>query len=111
MPLTEANNLASSLLGLKRFEEAKSLLRKTIPVARRVLRDDQITVGMRVNYARAIYENSATTLDDLREGLTTLEETERTVRRVFGGAHPLATTIELDLRHARAALRACETPP
>ena len=64
---------------------------------------------MRVNYARAIYENSAATLDDLREALTTLEETERTVRRVFGGAHPLATTIELDLRHARADLHARET--
>ena len=103
--------MASSLLGLKRFEEAKSLLRKTIPVAQRVLRDDQITVGMRVNYARALSIDDRATLDDLREALTTLEETERTVRRVFGSAHYLATTIELDLRHARAALRACETPP
>ena len=104
-----ANNLASSLLGLECFEEAKSLMRKMIPVAQRVLRDDQITVGMRVNYARAIYENSAATLNDVREALTTLEETERTVRRVFGGAHPLATTIGLDLRDARAALRARDT--
>ena len=67
--------------------------------------------AMRQNYAVALYGNTAATLDDLREALTTLEETERTVRRVFGGAPPLATTIELDLRHARAALRARETPP
>jgi len=36
----------------------------------------------------------ATTLDDLREGVTTLEETERTARRVFGGAHPLVLDIK-----------------
>ena len=65
---------------------------------------------MRVNYARALSIDDRATLDDLREALTTLEETERTVRRVFGGAHPLATTIELDLRHVRAALRAHKTP-
>ena len=28
------------------------------------------------------------TLDDLREAVRTLEETERTARRVLGGAHP-----------------------
>ena len=55
--------------------------------------------------------DASATLDDLREAVRTLEETERTVRRVFGGAHPLATTIGLDLRDARAALRARETPP
>ena len=35
--LREANNYAISLSKLQRYEEAKSLLRKTIPVARRVL--------------------------------------------------------------------------
>ena len=52
----------------------------------------------------------ATTLDDLREGVTTLEETERTVRRVFGGAHPHTVDIEDELRNAREALAARETP-
>ena len=42
--------------------------------------------------------------------MTTLEETERTARRVFGGAHPLARSIEGDLRRARAAIRAREQP-
>ena len=41
--LLEAVNYASSLAtGLKRFEEARSLLRKTIPVARRVLGNSNI---------------------------------------------------------------------
>ena len=60
---------------------------------------------------RALYENSAATVSDLREAMRTVEETDRAVRHVLGDAHPLATTIELDLRHARAALRARETPP
>tara|TARA_B100000459_G_scaffold75945_1_gene42271 strand:+ start:628 stop:801 length:174 start_codon:yes stop_codon:yes gene_type:complete len=50
------------------------------------------------------------TLDDLREAVTTLEETTRIARRVFGGAHPLTIQIEDDLRSARAELRARETP-
>merc|ERR1739848_827688 len=35
--LISANNYASSLGMLRRFEEAKALMRKTIPVARRIL--------------------------------------------------------------------------
>ena len=50
-------------------------------------------------------------LDDLREAVTTLEDAERTARRVFGGAHPLTDAIEKAQQLARAALRARETPP
>ena len=49
-------------------------------------------------------------LDDLREAVTTLEETERIARRVLGGAHPTTVEIGDDLRKARAKLRARETP-
>ena len=59
----------------------------------------------------ALYDDPAGTLDDLRESVTTLEETARTARRVFGGAHPLTTEFERDLQKARAALRAREAPP
>ena len=50
-------------------------------------------------------------LDDLREAVTTLEDTERIARRVFGGAHPLTTEIETSLREARTVLGARETLP
>ena len=50
------------------------------------------------------------TPDDLREAVTTLEETERVAWRVLGGAHPITAGIEDDLRDAQAALRARETP-
>ena len=53
----------------------------------------------------------AATLDDLREAVATIEELERTMRRVFGGAHPFVANIEPNLRGARAALRARETTP
>ena len=65
---------------------------------------------MRNNYAAALCDAPGATLDDLREAVTTLEETERITRRVFGGAHPSTTGIQVALQAARAALRARETP-
>ena len=107
--LYEANNYAGSLMTLERFEEAKSLLRKAMPVARRTLGYDSIvTLTMRKLYAQALYEDTRATVDDLREAVTTLEETSRTARRVLGGAHPRVVEIEETLRDARAALRARE---
>ena len=107
--LASANNYANSLSELKRFEEAKSVLRKMMPVARRILGEsDRITLTMRKIFAEAIYFDAGATLDDLREAVATLEETERTARRVLGGAHPATEGIEFHLREARAALRARE---
>ena len=107
-----ALNYASSLLNLQHFEEAKSLLHKTIPVARRVLGEcDDLTLRMRTIYATALFLADGATLDDLREAKTSLEETKRTAQRVLGGAYPLVATIEQALGAARTALRARETPP
>ena len=108
--IEEANNLAISLKQLSCYAEAKALLRKTIPVTRRVLGGSHdLSLMMRSSYAWALYEDPAATLDDLREAVTTFEEIERTARRVLGGAHPLAEAIERTLGDARAALRARET--
>ena len=63
---------------------------------------------MRWIYAAALYEDPAATLDDLREAVTTLEETERIARRVLGGAHPLTVDMEKCLRKSRAVLAARE---
>ena len=64
---------------------------------------------IRSNYAAALAHASGATLDDAREALATLEDTERNARRVLGGAHPLTMDIEGDLQKARDALRARET--
>ena len=68
-------------------------------------------IKLRWIYARALYEDTGATLNDLREAVTTLEKIDPTARRVFGDAHPLTAGIELALRCARAKLRARETPP
>jgi len=102
--LLAATNYAGSLLFLKRFEEARSLMRKTIPVARRVLGEShELTLKMRGNYAQVLCRDPSATLDDLREAVTTLEDAERTARRVLGGEHPTTKDIEANLQHARAA--------
>ena len=80
-----------------------------MPVARRVLGDNhKITLGMRKAYARALYNDGDGTLDDIREAVTTFEDTQRIARRVFGSEHPLTEGYEQELQDARAALRAGE---
>ena len=101
---------------LQRFEEARSLLRNTMPVVRRVLGEvNNTTLRMRWYYARTLYEKTAATLDDLREAVTTLEDVAPIARRVLGGAHPVTVEIEESLQNAQAALsaalRARERPP
>ena len=67
---------------------------------------------MRMTYAMALYLDSGATLDDLHKAVTTLEDAERTARRVLGGANPVTIGMEKVLREVRAALRAREaTPP
>ena len=106
--LVAALNYSSRLGRLKRHAEAKAVLRKTIPMARRVLGDtDRLTLKMRRNYAMVLYKDAGATLDDLREAVTTLEDAARIARRVMGGAHPTMTVeIEGALRDARIILRA-----
>ena len=107
--LLAANNYAANLVVLERFEAAKSLFRKTIPVVRRVLGDsNSLTLQMRANYAQSLYKDATAALDDLREAVTTVEETERIARRVLGGAHPVAIGIARSLKHSRDVLRARE---
>ena len=108
--MVAANNYAWGLSRLGRFEEAKSVLRKMMPVTRRVVGEShKLTLAMRKTCARALYMDANATLDDLREAVTTFEDMERTARRVLGGAHPLVVDIERNLRKARAVLRARET--
>ena len=105
--LIAASNCASALHNLNRFEEAKALLRKTMPVAQRVLGESHdLTITIKWHYSWALCEDTAATLDDLHEAVNTLEDTERTARRVLGGGHPTVVQIERVLRNARAALRA-----
>jgi hypothetical protein len=107
--ISAAINYAEMLKDQERYTEAKSLFRKMIPVAQRVLgTSHDHTLRLKWAYARTLYFDPAATLDDLREAGTTLEDAARIARHVFGGAHPLTTGMEGELQDARAALRARE---
>ena len=81
-----------------------------IPAARRELGEvHDLTLKMRFFFAAVLYKDDGSTLDDLREAVTTLEDLERTTRRMLGGEHPFTLNTEGNLRNARAALRARET--
>ena len=97
------------LLKSERYAEVKTLVRKTMPAARRVLGDShEYTLRMTTLYASALYHDPATP-DDLHEAVTTLEGAGRIARRVFGGANPLTKGVVWSLQEARAALRARES--
>ena len=66
------------------------------------------TLRLGWNYADALYTDPDATLDDIREAVRTLEDLERTTRRVLGGTHPFATGIVDALQQSRATLRARE---
>ena len=101
-PWRRPSNYANGLLTLQRYAEAKSLLREAIPLARRVLGEsDALNFRMRKIFAVTLYEDPDATRGDLREATTTLEEIERTARRMLGGAHPLVLAIERNLDESR----------
>ena len=107
--LRSAHNYASSLATCNCFEETKSLLRKTMPVARRVIGENvELSLKMRWTFAKTLYVNDSAKLDDIREAVTTLEDVERTSRRLLGGAHPNVRSMEVSLQQAQAVLHARE---
>ena len=90
---------------LQRFEEAKALIRKTVPVARRILGEsDEGTLKMRWTYARTLYEDDSASLDDLREAVTTLESVAKSWKQVFGDLHPETPRVQSVLEIARNKL-------
>ena len=109
--LREANNYAASLHALRRFEEAKSLLRKTMPVAQRVLGEShEVTLKLLWIHVEMVYKDDSATLANLRKAVNTLEDAARDARRVYGSAHPFAEGCEYHLEKSRAALAAREAP-
>ena len=107
--LREASNYVLTLIKLGRYAEARAFTRNRMPVASRVLGDNNdITLKMRRTYAMALYRDAGASFDDVREAVTTLEESERTARRVFGATHPTEMSILQGLKESREALRARE---
>ncbi len=103
--LREASNYANILNNMQRHAEAKELLRKTIPVARRVLGEGDVnTLRMRWIYAIALQHDNDAPLDNLREAVATLESVANSWKRILGQAHPETPKAQDALKHARGAL-------
>ena len=77
-----------TLLRLKHLEEAKRVLRQTIPVARRALgAEHALTLSLREDLSRATLDGESSA-EEKREALRMLEEVAGVMRRVLGPAHP-----------------------
>ncbi len=100
-----ALNLCVSLGNLKRFEEARALAQKTIPVAQRALGPDHdLTLCICRNTVDAVYKDPKSSLADLRRAETTLKDVCRRTRRVFGTQHPETRTCEKTMKRLKAIL-------
>ena len=76
--LAAAYNYANTLIDMKRFDEAKALLCKTIPVARRVLGEsEEVVLRMRDRYPVAFVRATGATYRDVLEAMISLEDTAR----------------------------------
>ena len=101
LTLAAAYNYANSLLILERFKEAKRLLRKVIPVARRALgAEHDITLSLREDLSRATLDGKSSA-DEKREALQMLEDVAAVMRRVLGPAHPDTLHAQSDLKFYR----------
>ena len=108
--LLTAKNYATSLCDLKRFEEAKSLLRKTMPVARRTLgAEHDLTLNFRDIYAQCLYRAPSASRGDVAEAIGIFEDVLRRARRVFGPDHPNWTHLPRHLMAAREKLASFDT--
>ena len=106
--LINALNLAKSLIHKDDVAEAKPLLRQNISRARRSIGDDDdVTLDLRDLYAKVLVgvfvngPGGASAAEDLREGVTILEDIERRSRRVFGADHPQTLRYKKSLGLAR----------
>ena len=99
-----------SLRDLERYEEAKALMRKTIPVARRTLGDEHdLTLNFRDTYAECLYQDPSASRDDVAEAIEISEDVQRRARRVFGPDHPNWTHLPRHLMAAREKLASFDT--
>ena len=101
-----AVNYAISLKGLQRSEDAKALLRKNMPVARRILGESHaVTLRLRWLYANCLWDYKNATLDDVAEAVETLESVAKVWKRFMGERHPETANVLNALKEAREMLR------
>ena len=101
---------AASLKDQQRFEEAKSLLRKKMPLARRTLgAEHDLTLNFRDIYGQCLYQDPSASQGDVAEAIEIFEDVQRRARRVFGPGHPNWESLPRDLMAAREKLACFDT--
>mmetsp|Transcript_26288 Transcript_26288/g.78913 ORF Transcript_26288/g.78913 Transcript_26288/m.78913 type:complete len:222 (+) Transcript_26288:3-668(+) len=97
-----ANSLAIALVRLARFDEARAILKRQIPLARQLGGTQWVhAAGV---FSRAVVEDDNCPTTELEEALTVMDDASRTARQTLGTAHPVAKALERDLGCIRARL-------
>ena len=103
--MLSALNLGLSLNALKHRAEAKSLVRKALPAARRTLgRDHEWTLKLESALSEAFYRDDSASTSELRQSVSMCEDGYERARRVYGDAHPLTEELAEVLDDARGNL-------
>ena len=103
--MLSALNLGLSLNALKHRAEAKSLVRKALPAARRTLgRDHEWTLKLESALSEAFYRDDSASTSELRHSVSMCEDGYERARRVYGDAHPLTEELADALDEAREEL-------
>ena len=96
--------------GLERHAEAKPILYKAIPNARRTLgAEHDLTLNLRKFYGQFLYEDPSASRADVVEAIEIIEDVQRRARRVFGPGHPNWESLPRDLMAAREKLASFDT--
>ena len=108
--IREANNYAVVLLSLWHHAEAKPILCKAIPNARRTLgAEHDLTLNLRKFYGRCLYQDPSASRGDVAEAIEIFEDVQRRARRVFGAGHPNWRDLPAHLEAAREFLASFDT--
>ena len=105
LTLSVAEHLATCLIALGQFDEAKAFLLERIPEVERVCgNDDGILLRSQGMYAHCLCENDNASRDDLTEAIAMLEDLDRKMTRIYGNVHPHAEYNRRCIKHAREKL-------
>ena len=102
-PIMTAANIANAMVqckkpSAKKYAEIREFTREWVSIAQSSgLGDHHITNRIKEAHAYGIYRDPAASLDDVREGVTILEDVDRSYRQILGKDHPVSA-------HTRASL-------
>ncbi len=101
-----ANNLGCALMTKGSYADAIPLLKAQTEYQADAALDNEMTLSLFTNYAKALYKNPDAVPADILEAIATYEKVLTAARRLWGAGHPYPRKFENHLAKARAALAA-----